>query len=72
MIYQDLEALKRGGAARRTRSSSGSRRRASTAHYITGDVTTEYLAEVERGRDDKRQEAPDEPDGEQADLRITA
>ena len=27
-------------------------------NYVTGDVTTEYLAEVEHRRDDKRQEAP--------------
>ena len=71
VIYQDLEALK---AAVREANPKLERFEASCfdGHYVTGDVTTEYLAEVERGRDDKRQEAPDEADGEQADLRITA
>ena len=36
--------------------------------YITGDITPEYLAEVERARDAGRQEADDEADSNQLDL----
>jgi amidophosphoribosyltransferase len=71
VIYQDLEALK---AAVREANPKLERFEASCfdGNYVTGDVTTEYLAEVEHRRDDKRQETPDELDGEQADLSITA
>jgi hypothetical protein len=36
--------------------------------YITGDVTSEYLASVERQRDAGRQESEDESEGSPLDL----
>ena len=71
VIYQDLEALK---AAVREANPKLARFEASCfdGHYVTGDVTTEYLAAVEHRRDDKRQEDPDDLDPEQADLNMVA
>ena len=71
VIYQDLEALK---AAVREANPKLARFEASCfdGHYVTGDVTTEYLAAVEHRRDDKRQDDPDDLDPEQADLNMVA
>ena len=39
-------------------------------HYITGDVTAEYLSHVELRRDDGTSAAPDDADGGQLDLNL--
>ena len=69
VIYQDLDALK---AAVREANPRLERFEASCfdGHYVTGDVTSEYLAEVEQRRDDKRQEGPDETEAGEADLNL--
>ena len=69
VIYQDLDALK---AAVREANPRLARFEASCfdGHYVTGDVTSEYLAEVEQRRDDKRQEGPDETEAGEADLNL--
>jgi len=69
VIYQDLEALK---AAVREANPRLERFEASCfdGHYVTGDVTSEYLAAVEQRRDDKRQERPDEIEAGEADLNL--
>jgi amidophosphoribosyltransferase len=69
VIYQDLDALK---AAVREANPRLERFEASCfdGHYVTGDVTSEYLAEVERRRDDKRQESADEVEAGEADLNL--
>ena len=71
VIYQDLDALK---SAVRDANPRLERFEASCfdGHYITGDVTTEYLAEVEQRRDDKRQESPDDAEAREADLNLAA
>ena len=59
VIYQDLDALRAA-----VRQANPALRHFETScfdgNYITGDVTSEYLAAVETRRDDKRQEAPDD------------
>ncbi|MCC6474611.1 MAG: amidophosphoribosyltransferase [Burkholderiales bacterium] len=68
VIYQDLDGLI---ASVRAANASLSNFETSCFDgvYITGDVTGEYLAAVERARDASRQEAADESaDGNQLDL----
>ncbi len=69
VIYQDLDALQ---AAVREANPRLERFEASCfdGHYVTGDVTSEYLAEVEQRRDDKRQERLDEIEAGEADLNL--
>ncbi len=71
VIYQDLEALE---AAVRVANPRLDRFESSCFdnHYITGDVTNEYLAAVESRRNDKRQESPDESDTELTDINLAA
>jgi amidophosphoribosyltransferase len=67
VVYQDLDALK---AAVREANPRLTRFEASCfdGHYVTGDVTSEYLAEVEQRRDHKREERPDEAEAGAANL----
>jgi amidophosphoribosyltransferase len=67
VIYQDLEALK---AAVRALNPKLTQFETSCFDgvYITGDVTNEYLASVERQRDAGRQEGEDEAENNQLDL----
>ena len=69
VIYQDLDALK---AAVREANPNLDRFEASCfdGHYITGDVTTEYLAAVEQHRDAKRQEGPDETEADETGVDV--
>jgi amidophosphoribosyltransferase len=69
VVYQDLDALK---AAVREANPGLTRFEASCfdGHYVTGDVTSEYLAEVEQRRDHKRQEAADELEAGEANLNL--
>jgi amidophosphoribosyltransferase len=69
VVYQDLDALK---AAVREANPRLTRFEASCfdGHYVTGDVTSEYLAEVEQRRDHKRQEAADELEAGEANLNL--
>ena len=59
VIYQEMDALK---AAVRAVNPKLAQFETSCfdGHYITGDVTSEYLASVERARDSSRQESEDE------------
>jgi amidophosphoribosyltransferase len=67
VVYQDLDALK---AAVRTVNPKLTQFETSCFDgvYITGDVTSEYLASVERQRDAGRQESEDESETNQLDL----
>jgi amidophosphoribosyltransferase len=67
VIYQDLDALK---AAVRAVNPKLTQFEASCFDgvYITGDVTSEYLASVEKQRDAGRQESEDESETNQLDL----
>jgi len=67
VIYQDLDALK---AAVRAVNPKLEQFETSCFDgvYITGDVTTEYLASVERQRNAGRQESEEESDNNQLDL----
>jgi amidophosphoribosyltransferase len=69
VVYQDLDALT---AAVREANPRLTRFEASCfdGHYVTGDVTSEYLAEVEQRRDHKRQEAADELEAGEANLNL--
>jgi amidophosphoribosyltransferase len=71
VIYQDLEALK---SAVREANPRLERFEASCFDgcYITGDVTTEYLAAVEHRRDDKRQDSPEEVEATETDMNLAA
>jgi amidophosphoribosyltransferase len=71
VIYQDLDALK---AAVREANPKLDRFEASCfdGYYVTGDVTSEYLAAVERHRDAKRQEDPDETEADEAGVNVAA
>jgi amidophosphoribosyltransferase len=61
VIYQDLDALKQ--SIREINPSLGEFEASCfDGRYITGDVTTEYLASVESQRDAKRQDDPDDED----------
>jgi amidophosphoribosyltransferase len=70
VIYQDLDALRAA-----VRQANPALRHFETScfdgNYVTGDVTSEYLAAVETRRDDKRQESPDEADAS-ADINLAA
>ena len=61
VIYQDLEALKAA-----VRAVNPALRDFETScfdgNYVTGDVTTEYLAAVENRRDDERDDTEDSED----------
>ncbi len=67
LVYQDLDAL-----IASVREANPKLTRFETSCfdgvYITGDVTSEYLAQVERNRNAGRQEADDEEDNNQLDL----
>jgi len=67
VVYQDLESLK---AAVRAVNPKLTQFETSCFDgvYITGDVTSEYLASVERQRDAGRQESEDESEGSPLDL----
>jgi amidophosphoribosyltransferase len=67
VIYQDLDALK---AAVRAVNPKLTQFETSCFDgvYITGDVTSEYLASVERQRDAGRQDSEEEGEGNQLDL----
>jgi amidophosphoribosyltransferase len=67
VIYQDLDALK---AAVRAVNPKLTQFETSCFDgvYITGDVTSEYLASVERQRDAGRQEGEEEAENNQLDL----
>jgi amidophosphoribosyltransferase len=67
VIYQDLDALK---AAVRAVNPKLTQFETSCFDgvYITGDVTSEYLAAVERQRDAGRQESEEESETNQLDL----
>jgi amidophosphoribosyltransferase len=67
VIYQDLEALK---AAVRAVNPKLTQFETSCFDgvYITGDVTSEYLASVEQQRDAARQDGEEEGEGNQLDL----
>ncbi|HMH19409.1 MAG TPA: amidophosphoribosyltransferase [Burkholderiales bacterium] len=67
VIYQDLDALK---AAVRAVNPKLTQFETSCFDgvYITGDVTTEYLASVERQRDAARQEGEEDSESNQLDL----
>jgi len=70
VIYQDLEALK---TAVRVANPRLQQFECSCfdGRYVTGDVTTEYLAAVESQRDDKRQESPEDvADTELTDINL--
>jgi amidophosphoribosyltransferase len=71
VIYQDLDALRAA-----VRQANPALRHFETScfdgNYITGDVTSEYLAAVENRRDDKRQESPDDADEASADINLAA
>jgi amidophosphoribosyltransferase len=71
VIYQELDALQRA-----VRASSPSLAAFETSCfdgcYVTGDITTEYLAEVEFRRDSHRGEDGDELDASQLDLNLAA
>jgi len=67
VIYQDLDALK---AAVRAVNPKLTQFETSCfdGAYITGDVTSEYLASVERQRDAGRQDGEEDSEGNQLDL----
>lgn len=67
VIYQDLDALK---AAVRAVNPKLDQFETSCFDgvYVTGDITTEYLASVERQRDAGRQDSEEESDNNQLDL----
>jgi amidophosphoribosyltransferase len=67
MVYQDMDAL-----VASVREANPKLKRFETSCfdgvYITGDVTSEYLASIEHSRDAGRQEADDDADNNQLDL----
>jgi amidophosphoribosyltransferase len=67
VIYQDLDALK---AAVRAVNPKLTQFETSCFDgvYITGDVTSEYLASIERQRDAGRQESEEDSENNQLDL----
>jgi amidophosphoribosyltransferase len=72
VIYQDLDALKRA-----VRESNPRLAHFETScfdgEYITGDVTSQYLGELETRRDDRRQEQGDEDEeGERDRVNVSA
>jgi len=70
LIYQDLEALK--DAVRRVNPRlAGFETSCFDGHYVTGDVTSDYLLAIETRRDAAR-DAGEELDGGQLDLNLVA
>ncbi|MCL4799791.1 MAG: amidophosphoribosyltransferase [Burkholderiales bacterium] len=72
VIYQDLDALKRA-----VREANPGLEQFETScfdgEYITGDVTSQYLGELETRRDDKRQEQGEEDEeGEPGRVHVSA
>ena len=67
VIYQDLDSLKASVRAVNPRLSQFETS-CFDGHYITGDVTSEYLAAVEMGRGALRQDAEDEADQDEVSL----
>jgi amidophosphoribosyltransferase len=71
VIYQDLPAL-----IRAVRAANPSLEHFETScfdgNYITGDVTSEYLGELETRRDDKRAEDTEEDEAEGDGLKVSA
>ena len=68
LIYQDLEALKE--CVRKLNPKLTSFETSCfDGHYITGDVTSDYLHTIEVRRDAAR-DAEDDPDGAQLDLNL--
>jgi amidophosphoribosyltransferase len=59
VIYQEMDALKASVRAVNPKLAQFETS-CFDGHYITGDVTSEYLASVERARDSSRQESEDE------------
>jgi len=69
LIYQDLDALKE--AVRRVNPKLTSFETSCfDGHYITGDITTDYLRSIEISRDAKRDSGDDE--APQLDLNLAA
>jgi amidophosphoribosyltransferase len=67
VIYQDLDALKASVRAVNPRLTQFETS-CFDGVYVTGDVTSEYLASVERQRDAGRQESEEEAESNQLDL----
>ena len=72
MIYQDLPAL-----IRAVQAANPTLEQFETScfdgNYITGDVTSEYLGELETRRDDKRAEdTEEEEEAERDDAKVSA
>jgi amidophosphoribosyltransferase len=67
VVYQDLDALK---AAVRAVNPKLTQFETSCFDgvYVTGDVTSEYLASIERQRDANRQESEEDSENNQLDL----
>ncbi|MCU0804178.1 MAG: amidophosphoribosyltransferase [Burkholderiales bacterium] len=71
VIYQELDALRR--AVRETSPDlTAFETSCFDGCYVTGDVTTEYLAEVEYRRDSHRGEESEDMDASQLDLNLAA
>ncbi len=69
LIYQDLDALK--AALRAVNPAIGCYETSCfDGHYITGDVTPEYLSSIESARHEGAKHADDEGDGTQLDLNL--
>ena len=69
LIYQDLEALK--AALRAVNPAIGCFESSCfDGHYITGDVTVEYLSSIESARRDGASGSEEEGDGAQLDLNL--
>jgi len=71
VIYQDLDALERAVRAS-SRDLSAFETSCFDGCYVTGDITTEYLAEVEYRRDSSRGEEGEDMDASQLDLNLAA
>jgi len=71
VIYQDLDALERAVRAS-SRNLSAFETSCFDGCYVTGDITTEYLAEVEYRRDSSRGEEGEDMDASQLDLNLAA
>ncbi len=70
LIYQDLDALK--DAVRRVNPRLTSFETSCfDGHYVTGDVTSDYLTAIETRRDEAR-DASDDAEGAQLDLNLVA
>jgi amidophosphoribosyltransferase len=71
VIYQELDALQRAVRAS-SRDLTAFETSCFDGCYVTGDVTTEYLAEVEYRRDSNRGEDGEDLDASQLDLNLAA